>query len=281
MVSFCAVINCANRGNRERYLSYFRIPKVRRNDGREKRELKGQQQLKWLANIGRDIKIEKIENYRVCSLHFINKKPAAWNDVTNRDWAPSVNMGRGGDIEQNRQRTQKRHARATKRESVKVDLITAQALVALQDDDEQVNDYENFQPELQVHHELHMETQTPVKGTMDTSTQTEMCAADITALEAQGDNNKELAKARQEAAQMKYTQESLAEDDKKTMNSGRAPQCKYTQLLAIIEELGKDIRPSYAGNKSAMERLKRGIMCARRLVQECLAETERSARSQF
>ncbi|XP_032899787.1 cyclin-dependent kinase 2-associated protein 1 isoform X2 [Amblyraja radiata] len=67
----------------------------------------------------------------------------------------------------------------------------------------------------------------------------------------------------------------------KTMNSGRAPQSKYTQLLAIIEELEKDIRPSYAGNKSAMERLKRGIMRARGLVQECLAETERNARSQF
>ncbi|XP_059850545.1 cyclin-dependent kinase 2-associated protein 1 isoform X3 [Hypanus sabinus] len=66
-----------------------------------------------------------------------------------------------------------------------------------------------------------------------------------------------------------------------TMSGGQAPQSKYAELLAIIEELRKDVRPSYAGNKSAMERLKRGIMRARGLVQECLIETERNARSQF
>ncbi|XP_051975124.1 cyclin-dependent kinase 2-associated protein 1-like isoform X1 [Xyrauchen texanus] len=57
------------------------------------------------------------------------------------------------------------------------------------------------------------------------------------------------------------------------------PQSKYAELLAIIEELGKEIRPTYAGSKSAMERLKRGIIIARSLVRECLAETERNARS--
>uniref|UniRef100_A0A671N3R8 Cyclin dependent kinase 2 associated protein 1 n=1 Tax=Sinocyclocheilus anshuiensis TaxID=1608454 RepID=A0A671N3R8_9TELE len=50
-------------------------------------------------------------------------------------------------------------------------------------------------------------------------------------------------------------------------------------FFAIIEELGKEIRPTYAGSKSAMERLKRGIIHARGLVRECLAETERNARS--
>ncbi|XP_028680287.1 cyclin-dependent kinase 2-associated protein 1 [Erpetoichthys calabaricus] len=63
-------------------------------------------------------------------------------------------------------------------------------------------------------------------------------------------------------------------------NSGnQVPQSKYAELLAIIEELGKEIRPTYAGSKSAMERLKRGIIHARGLVRECLAETERNARS--
>jgi hypothetical protein len=40
------------------------------------------------------------------------------------------------------------------------------------------------------------------------------------------------------------------------------PQSKYAELLAIIEELGKEIRPTYAGSKSAMERLKRGELWA-------------------
>uniref|UniRef100_F6XPD6 Cyclin dependent kinase 2 associated protein 1 n=1 Tax=Equus caballus TaxID=9796 RepID=F6XPD6_HORSE len=66
-----------------------------------------------------------------------------------------------------------------------------------------------------------------------------------------------------------------------TQGSGNSqvPQSKYAELLAIIEELGKEIRPTYAGSKSAMERLKRGIIHARGLVRECLAETERNARS--
>ncbi|XP_048825759.1 cyclin-dependent kinase 2-associated protein 2-like [Brienomyrus brachyistius] len=53
----------------------------------------------------------------------------------------------------------------------------------------------------------------------------------------------------------------------------------YSELLAVIEEMSREIRPTYAGSKSAMERLKRGIIHARALVRECLAETERNARS--
>lgn len=59
---------------------------------------------------------------------------------------------------------------------------------------------------------------------------------------------------------------------------GPPGQSKYAQLLAVIEEMGKDIRPTYAGSKSSAERLKRGIVHARILVRECLMETERSAR---
>ncbi|KAM8854229.1 cyclin-dependent kinase 2-associated protein 1 isoform X1 [Synchiropus splendidus] len=61
--------------------------------------------------------------------------------------------------------------------------------------------------------------------------------------------------------------------------ASQVPENKYSELLSIIEELGKEIRPTYAGSKSAMERLKRGILHARGLVRECLAETERNARS--
>lgn len=56
------------------------------------------------------------------------------------------------------------------------------------------------------------------------------------------------------------------------------PQTKYGQLLAVIEDMGKDIRPTYSGSKTSAERLKRGIVHARILVRECLMETERSAR---
>ena len=55
-------------------------------------------------------------------------------------------------------------------------------------------------------------------------------------------------------------------------------QSKYAQLLNVIEELGRDIRPSYAGSRSSAERVKRGLVHARILVKECLVETEKSAR---
>lgn len=55
-------------------------------------------------------------------------------------------------------------------------------------------------------------------------------------------------------------------------------QSKYAQLLAVIEEMGREVRPTYAGSRSSAERLKRGIVHARILVRECLIETERSAR---
>uniref|UniRef100_A0A8D2K993 Cyclin-dependent kinase 2-associated protein n=1 Tax=Theropithecus gelada TaxID=9565 RepID=A0A8D2K993_THEGE len=60
---------------------------------------------------------------------------------------------------------------------------------------------------------------------------------------------------------------------------GYGSHSTYTDLLSVIEEMGKEIRPTYAGSKSAMERLKRGIIHARALVRECQAETERNART--
>uniref|UniRef100_A0A182FR62 Cyclin-dependent kinase 2-associated protein n=1 Tax=Anopheles albimanus TaxID=7167 RepID=A0A182FR62_ANOAL len=52
----------------------------------------------------------------------------------------------------------------------------------------------------------------------------------------------------------------------------------YAQLLMVIEEMGRDLRPTYSGSRNSAERLKRLIVHARILVRECLVETERSAR---
>lgn len=72
-----------------------------------------------------------------------------------------------------------------------------------------------------------------------------------------------------------------------TSGSGATPttphplqsQSKYSSLLAVIEDMGRDIRPTYAGNRTSSERLKRSIVHARILVRECLMECERSART--
>ena len=52
---------------------------------------------------------------------------------------------------------------------------------------------------------------------------------------------------------------------------------KYNQLLAVLQDMERDIRPSYAGSKSSIERLKRGIVHSRILIREALLEIERSS----
>ncbi|XP_070507566.1 cyclin-dependent kinase 2-associated protein 2-like [Chironomus tepperi] len=60
-----------------------------------------------------------------------------------------------------------------------------------------------------------------------------------------------------------------------TSTSPSSNLSKYSQLLMVIEEMSKDIRPTYSGSRSSAERLKRTIVTARILVRECLLETER------
>lgn len=55
---------------------------------------------------------------------------------------------------------------------------------------------------------------------------------------------------------------------------------KYNQLVAMIEELAKDVRPTYNGNRNCAERLKRGLTHARMLSRECVIELERNIRMQ-
>lgn len=52
-------------------------------------------------------------------------------------------------------------------------------------------------------------------------------------------------------------------------------QAKYNLLLGIIEELKKDVRPTYAGSKTSAERLKRNINLARIEIRNCMQELER------
>lgn len=52
-------------------------------------------------------------------------------------------------------------------------------------------------------------------------------------------------------------------------------QSRYNLLLGIIEELKKDVRPTYAGSKTSAERLKRNINLARIEIRNCMQELER------
>lgn len=54
---------------------------------------------------------------------------------------------------------------------------------------------------------------------------------------------------------------------------------KYAHLLQVIDEMGRDIKPTYVNNKNAAERLKKNIHSARILVRECVAELEKVLKS--
>jgi len=61
-------------------------------------------------------------------------------------------------------------------------------------------------------------------------------------------------------------------------SSIKANHTRYQQLLSIVDEMGKDIRNTYLGNKNSTERLKRSIASARILVKDCQLECERNTK---
>ena len=69
---------------------------------------------------------------------------------------------------------------------------------------------------------------------------------------------------------------SRDKSDSLCLSSVMDSQSKYNQLLSLLQDMEKDIRPSYAGSKSSIERLKRGIIHSRILIREAIAEIEKS-----
>lgn len=63
-----------------------------------------------------------------------------------------------------------------------------------------------------------------------------------------------------------YVQQPLSSNANGPVNT----EVKYKQLLAVIEEMSKDMKPIISGSKTGAERFKRLIVQARLLVRECL-----------
>ncbi|XP_045478005.1 cyclin-dependent kinase 2-associated protein 2 [Harmonia axyridis] len=78
------------------------------------------------------------------------------------------------------------------------------------------------------------------------------------------------------AIPMNIVKQSTTTSSSKPEPSTAVPgQSKYTELLAVLEEMGREVRPTYAGSRSSAERLKRTIVSARYLVRECLLEASK------
>lgn len=79
--------------------------------------------------------------------------------------------------------------------------------------------------------------------------------------------------------QQDYQNQQEKIEKQKQMERQQILSTKYQQLLKVIDELGRDIRPAYAGSRGAPERLKKGIHSARQIVRDCLSETEKISRN--
>ena len=60
---------------------------------------------------------------------------------------------------------------------------------------------------------------------------------------------------------------------------GKSTNANYQKLLQMIDEISKDIKPSYLGNKNSTERLKRAVASARILIKDCQVECERNTKN--
>ena len=90
----CVVIDCHNRSERDKHVSYYRIPAVLKKYGKSRLELSKKCQAGFLAAISReDIDKKSLSKYRICSKHFVSGRPAKRTDETTIDWLPTLHMG--------------------------------------------------------------------------------------------------------------------------------------------------------------------------------------------
>ena len=90
----CIVVGCSKRSDRDKDISFYRIPSVRKGRSEKEFELSKKWREGFLAAISRaDLMTSKLENGRICSRHFVSGQPADLFDELNPDWLPTLNLG--------------------------------------------------------------------------------------------------------------------------------------------------------------------------------------------
>ena len=87
----CIVFGRSERSGRDKDVSFFRIPKVITNKGKDLEKLSRKRREGFLAAVRRCDLTEK--NDRICSRHFLSGKPACLIDENSPDWLPTLNLG--------------------------------------------------------------------------------------------------------------------------------------------------------------------------------------------
>ena len=90
----CIVFGRSKRSGRDKDVSFFRIPKVITNKGKDLEKLSRKRREGFLAAVRRfDLTEKIISNDRICSRHFHSGKPACLIDENSSDWLPTLKLG--------------------------------------------------------------------------------------------------------------------------------------------------------------------------------------------
>ena len=111
----CMVKDCGKQTDRlsDRDVSFHRIPAVTDHQGEADYQLRKRRRDGYLAAVSRkDVDLNALDRYRICSRHFEGGQPASLYDTTHPGWLPTLHMGhenvRPADNERY-ERLQRRH----------------------------------------------------------------------------------------------------------------------------------------------------------------------------
>ena len=86
----CEVVGCSKRSERDKDVSFHRIPAVNCLHGKEDFELRKKRRDGYLAAISReDIDTSALHKYRICARHFVSGEVADLYDTTSSSWLPT------------------------------------------------------------------------------------------------------------------------------------------------------------------------------------------------
>ncbi|XP_044761286.1 uncharacterized protein LOC123318667 [Coccinella septempunctata] len=224
MPSFCAVVNCGKRGNRD-VERFFRIPATLKNRGPHIETLSQQRREAWRKALKRVDFHESAQKYaRICSRHFITGEPAHLEDNANPDWVPNQHMGYNTAHPLNVQAVERHTRKANRTKRLKQD--DAEAFLRSLE----TQDAENEQEVEAVEYEEDSSGQ----GESGVGVQTDMKANDITVLEEQLHFcNSRIYSMESKLSKCELTEESFHNDDSKTLYFTGFP--KSEMLFTIFQ----------------------------------------------
>lgn len=192
----CLMVDCGNKTGKKgpdaEKVSFYRVPRVIRNQGEFTEELTSTRRRRWISAISReDLTDEKLESDRVCSKHFVSQQPAKDWDRHNIDWVPTLNLGHSKQLVKDPETIAERAGRLDQRRKRRQEIIDKEIAEKLQKINEPGQPVEeiflapegmsDYQPVEQEDDQdggpQTKETQTEVNCTLDAEAQTdEFCA---------------------------------------------------------------------------------------------------------